>query len=69
MSERLNGQYPNLTVIASQAVAGPNGETGIALQTQEAGTIVFRVDQRGIDALRRDLLEIETLLRREPGNA
>jgi hypothetical protein len=58
-----------VTVLGSVAMARPNGRVAIRLVTKEAGSIAFEVDQRAIDALRRDLVVAERFLRQKPGQA
>lgn len=53
--------FTTVTVTGSQAMARPDG-AAIRLLMKE-GTIVFSVDQRAIDALRRDLAAAERHLR------
>jgi hypothetical protein len=52
-----------LTVKASWAMARLDGMVAIGLETQEWGAIAFVVDQRAIDALRRELAVAEQFLR------
>jgi ribosomal protein L25 (general stress protein Ctc) len=58
-----------VTVTGSQSVAGPDGHVAIVLYTKEAGPIAFEVDQRAIDALRREIAAAETFLRQPKGHA
>ena len=61
--------FTTVTVTGSQAMARPDG-AAIRLVMKE-GTIVFSVDQKAIDALRRDLAVADQHLRslKEPGRA
>lgn len=59
--------YRTLTVLRSQALGRADGRVSIRLETKEEGSIAFEVDQRAIDALRRDLLAAEQLLRQPTG--
>jgi hypothetical protein len=63
MSEFGTNEWTTVTVLRSQALGRPDGPVSIGLWTKEAGAIAFEVDQRAIDALRRDLVAAETLLR------
>jgi hypothetical protein len=56
-----------VTVTGSQSVAGPDGHVAIVLYTKEAGPIAFEVDQRALDALRREVAAAETFLRQPKG--
>ena len=66
---RFEGEATTVTVLSSSAGARPDGSTALLLQTRELGTIAFEVDQRAIDALRRDLTACEQVLSRKPGQA
>ncbi len=59
--------YRTVTVLASQAMGRADGRVSIRLETKEEGSIAFEVDQRAIDALRRDLSAAEQLLRQPTG--
>ena len=63
MSQLGTNDYTTLTVLGSQALGRPDGRVAIRLETKELGSIAFEVDQRAIDALRRNLAAAETLLR------
>lgn len=63
MAQFGGGEFTTVTVTGSQALGRPDGRVSIRLQTRELGSIAFEVDQRAIDALRRDLAAAETLLR------
>jgi hypothetical protein len=52
-----------LTVIASSTLFRPDGRAAILLETRQAGTIAFEVNQGAIDALRRHLARAEQFLR------
>ena len=52
-----------LTIQGSQAIGRPDGRVSLGLWTKEIGPIAFEVDERGIDALRRELAVAEQLLR------
>jgi hypothetical protein len=67
MSQFGTSDYRTVTVLRSQALGRPDGRVAIRLDTKEEGTIAFEVDQHAIDALRRDLLAAETLLRQSGG--
>ena len=69
MSQFGTSDHPTLTVLGSQALGRPDGRVAIRLETKEAGSIAFEVDQRAIDALRKDLAHAETLLRQTTGKA
>ena len=58
-----------VTVTGSQSVAGPDGHVAIVLYTKEVGPIAFEVDQKAIDALRRDIAAAEAILRQATGRA
>jgi hypothetical protein len=51
-----------LTVIASTTLFRPDGRAAIQLETRQAGTIAFEVNQGAIDALRRHLARAEQFL-------
>ena len=64
MSKHDLSERTNVTVLVSHALGSPHGgKIAISLETKELGTIAFEVDQRIIDALRRDLACAETLVR------
>ena len=63
MAQRETKDHTTVTVLGSQALGRPDGRAAIRLQTKELGSIAFEVDQRAIDALRRDLVAAEQLLR------
>lgn len=58
-----------VTVTGSQSVASPDGHVAIVLYTKEVGPIAFEVDQRAIDALRREIATAETFLRQPTSRA
>ena len=55
-----------LTLLNSQVVGRTDGRTAVVLETREVGPVAFELDQRGIDALRRNLITAERLLRQSP---
>jgi hypothetical protein len=63
MAEQRTRDVVTLTVIGSETMARPDGRVAIRLDTQERGSIAFEVDQRAIDALRRQLATAEQILR------
>jgi hypothetical protein len=64
MSQNRSTKPTNVTVLLSHALGSPEaGKVAISLETKELGTIAFEVDQRMIDALRRDLACAEALVR------
>jgi hypothetical protein len=67
MSQFGTNDYRTLTVLGSQAMGRADGRVSIRLETKEEGSIAFEVDQRAIDALRRDLAAAEQLLRQPNG--
>lgn len=69
MSQFGTSDQMTVTVTGSQALGRPDGRAAIRLQTKELGSIAFEVDQRAIDALRRDLRAAEKLLRQQTGRA
>lgn len=69
MSQFGTSDYQTVTVLESQAMGRADGRVSIRLKTKELGSIAFEVDQRAIDALRRDLLAAEQLLRQTAGKA
>jgi hypothetical protein len=62
-------EHRTVTVLGSVAAGRPDGRVAIRLQTKELGSIAFEVDQRAIDALRRDLMIAERFLRQKAGKA
>jgi hypothetical protein len=52
-----------LTVIASSTLFRPDGRAAILLETRQAGTIAFEVNQGAIAVLRRHLARAEQFLR------
>jgi hypothetical protein len=58
-----------LTVLASSTLFRPDGRAAIQLETRQAGTIAFEVNQGAIDALRRHLARAEQFLRAEDKEA
>jgi hypothetical protein len=62
-------EWNTVTVLGSQPLGRPDGRVAIRLQTKELGSIAFEVDQRAIDALRKDLTTAEKLLRQKAGKA
>jgi hypothetical protein len=54
-------EWQTVRVLSSQALGGP-GRAAIGLVTS-IGSIAFEVDQKAIDALRRDLVAAEQMLR------
>lgn len=62
MSQFGTNTYRTVTVLESQAMATADGRVSIRLRLQEE-SIAFVVDQKAIDALRRDLLAAESFLR------
>jgi hypothetical protein len=64
MSQTRSIKPTNVTVLLSHALGSPEaGKIAISLKTKERGTIAFEVDQKMIDALRRDLACAEALVR------
>lgn len=53
-----------VTVTHSWPAARPDGSVALLFETREAGTIAFRLDQRSINLLRRQLCDCEAILRR-----
>jgi len=52
-----------VTVTHSWPAARPDGSIALLFETREAGTIAFRLDQRSINLLRRQLCDCEAVLR------
>ena len=69
MSQFGTGDWNTVTVLQSQALGRPDGRVSIGLWTKELGAIAFEVDQKAIDALRKDLRAAEKLLRQKIGRA
>ena len=64
MSQHDTGERTTVTLLLSHALGISNdGRVAIWLKTKELGTAAFEVDQRTVDALRRDLACAETLIR------
>jgi hypothetical protein len=64
MSQHGSSERATVTILLSHAFGSAgDGKVAILLKTKELGTIAFEVDQRTIDALRRDLACAETLIR------
>jgi hypothetical protein len=66
---RRTKELKTVTVTGSQSVASPNGHVAIVLYTKEVGPIAFEVDQKAIDALRREIAVAEKFLREPTGRA
>lgn len=69
MVRRETGSFPTVTVRSSWSAMRPDGSTALVLDTLEQGPIAFAVDQRAIDALRRELTECEKNLQAPKGSA
>ena len=63
MSQDGPSERTQVILLLSHAFGSSGGKVAISLKTKELGTIAFEVDQRTIDALRRDLACAETLVR------
>jgi len=64
MSQHDSSERTTVTLLLSHALGiAADGRVAISLKTKELGTIAFEIDQRTIDALRRDLACAETLVR------
>ena len=60
---------PRLTVIGSETLTVPNGTTALCLHTREFGQIAFVVDERAIEAIRKQLDKLERSFRNPKGRA
>ena len=64
MAKPTGGKFRTVIVTYSWSVARPDGSTALLLDTEEEGRIAFRVNQRAIDLIRRQLTDCETVLSR-----
>ena len=69
MSQKETKGLITVTVLGSESLVRADGRIAIRLDTRELGPIAFEVDQQAIDALRRQVGNAETFLRRSPGTA
>ena len=69
MDKGKTNDHPTVTVLRSQTLGRPDGRVAIRLETKELGSIAFEVDQRAIDALRRQLRIAEQFLLQKPRQA
>jgi hypothetical protein len=61
--------HSTVMVLGSQTLGRPDGRVAIRLETKELGSIAFEVDQRAIDALRRQLVVAEQFLHQKSRQA
>jgi hypothetical protein len=69
MAQERTRDVQTVTVIGSETMFRPDGRASIRLDTQELGAIVFEIDQRAFDALRKHLSNAEQFLRQTAGRA